>query len=311
MEFEAETLQSPTGAQLSWRGLAAAQDARATVQILHGLSEHSARYERFARYLAGRGFNVVSHDHRGHGGTRAEDAPVGVFAAKQGWKQVVEDALAVEDAARRRFPDTPHILFGHSMGGVIAMNHAMARKGDVAGLAVWNSNLALGGRANLMRLVLGVEGLFKPAAAPSAWMDALSFKSWGKAVKGARTDFDWLSRLPEEVDAYVADPLCGGPASISLWRDLIELAERGADENRLLAMRKDLPVHLAAGGQDPATDKGAAMKTLAARLYNGRFTDATMRFDPQGRHETLNDEGFEAAMGDFADWAGRAAAKTG
>jgi alpha-beta hydrolase superfamily lysophospholipase len=103
--------------------------------------------------------------------------------------------------------------------------------------------------------------------------------------------------------------LCGGPASISLWRDLIELAERGADENRLLAMRRDLPVHLAAGGQDPATDKGAAMKTLAARLYNGRFTDVTMRFDPQGRHETLNDEGFEQAMDDFADWAEGAAAR--
>ena len=311
MEFEAETLQSPTGAALSWRALTAEGEARGTVQILHGLSEHSARYERFARYLGGRGFNVVSHDHRGHGATRAEDAPAGVFAEKQGWRRVVEDALAVEDVARERFAGAPHIVFGHSMGGVIAMNHAMERRGELAGLAVWNANLALGGRASLMRLVLGVESMFRPATAPSRWMDALSFKAWGAAIKGARTDFDWLSRIPEEVDAYVADPLCGGPASISLWRDFIELAERGADENRLLAMRKALPVHLAAGGQDPATDKGAAMKTLAARLYNGRFTDATMRFDPLGRHETLNDEGYEAAMSDFGDWAEKAAAKAG
>lgn len=311
MEFKAEPLTSPTGATLSWRALAADGEAKATVQIHHGLSEHSARYQRFARHLAARGFNVVAHDHRGHGATRAEDAPVGVFAAKQGWALVIDDAQAVEAAARQRFGVLPHIIFGHSMGGVVAMNHAMERKGEIAGLAVWNSNLALGGRAGLMRFVLGMEGLFKKPNAASTWMDALAFKAWGKQVKNARTDFDWLSRIPEEVDAYVNDPLCGGPASISLWRDLIELAERGADENRLRAMRRDLPVHMAAGGEDPATDKGEAMNTLKARLYNARFTNGTMRFDPKGRHETLNDEGFEQAMDDFADWAQRVAAQSG
>jgi alpha-beta hydrolase superfamily lysophospholipase len=184
MEFQAETLQSPTGAELSWRALAAKGEARGTVQIHHGLSEHSARYERFARHLAARGFNVVAHDHRGHGATRAEDAPVGVFAAKQGWKRVIEDALAVEEAARSRFADAPHIVFGHSMGGVIAMNHAMERKGDLAGLAVWNSNLALGGRANLMRLVLGVEDLFKTSTGSLNLAGRSDLQSLGQGDQG-------------------------------------------------------------------------------------------------------------------------------
>lgn len=197
------------------------------------------------------------------------------------------------------------------MGGVIAMNHAQSRKGEMAGLAVWNANLALGGRAGLMRFVIGLEGLFKSQTAGSTWMDALAFKAWGKQVKNARTTFDWLSHIPEEVDAYVDDPLCGGLASLSLWKDLIELAERGADEHRTRAMRLDLPIHMAAGGEDPATDKGEAMNTLKARLYNARFSDATMRFDPKGRHETLNDLGYEEAMVDFASWAERVAAQAG
>ncbi len=307
MEFQPEALSSPTGATLNWRALAADDDAKATVQIHHGLSEHCARYQRFARFLAARGFNVVAHDHRGHGSTTADDAPIGVFADKQGWAAVIDDVQAVETAARQRFGALPHIIFGHSMGGVIAMNHAMARQGEIAGLAVWNANLALGSRASLMRVVLGLEGLFKTRTSVSTWMDALAFKAWGKQVKNARTAFDWLSRLPEEVDAYVDDPLCGGPASISLWHDLIELSERGADEHRTRAMRLDLPIHMAAGGDDPATDKGEAMNTLKARLYNARFSDATMRFDPKGRHETLNDEGYQDAMADFASWAERVA----
>ena len=305
MSFTGETLNSPTGAHLRLRVSAPDGPVRGVVQIHHGLSEHSARYARFADYLASRGFAAAAHDHRGHGETTAPTAKPGHFADSAGWDAVVEDALAVETALHTRFPEAPLIVFGHSMGGVIAMTHAMARGGDLDGLAIWNANLALGGRAGLMRAVLGAENLFKKADAPSTWMDALSFKAWGGRIKNARTRFDWLSRLPEEVDRYVNDPLCGGPASIQLWRDLIEGAERGADEHRVRAMRTDLPIHLAAGGEDPATDKGQAMKTLAARLYNARFTDVTMRFDPKARHETLNDDGYEQAMTDFADWAER------
>ncbi|HCY56155.1 MAG TPA: alpha/beta hydrolase, partial [Oceanicaulis sp.] len=66
-----------------------------------------------------------------------------------------------------------------------------------------------------------------------------------------------------------------------------------------------LPIHLAGGGADPATNNGKAVKILAGRLYNNRFTRVTMRHDPKGRHETLNDIGYEQAMSDFAGWAER------
>lgn len=311
MAFDAQSLPSPSGATLNLYVQPAAVPPRAIVQIHHGLAEHAARYARFAAHLSARGFHVAAHDHRGHGGTTADDAPRSVFAAKNGWRKVIDDACAVEDHLKAQFPGLPHIVFGHSMGGVIAMNHAMARKGALAGLAIWNANLALGGRTNLMRTVLNLEGLFKKRNAPSTWMEALTFKGWGKQIKGARTPFDWLSHLPEEVDAYINDPDCGWAASRSLWYDLIELTGRGESETDLRAMRTDLAIHLAGGGEDPATDKGEALKVLAKRLYHARFTDVTMRFDSKGRHETLNDEGYEQAMVDFGDWADRVAAQQG
>jgi len=308
MSFEPSILPSPSGAQLSLRVSETGEKPRAVVQIHHGLAEHAGRYHRFAQFLNAQGFHACAHDHRGHGLTTAPDAPRGVFASTDGWGRVVEDALAVEDHLRDRFPGLPLIVFGHSMGGVAAMTHAMARRGDIAGLAIWNANLAIGPRAGLMRAVLTLEGLFKKSTAPSLWMEALTFKAWGKQIRKARTSYDWLSRLPEEVDAYIADPDCGWPASISMWRDLVDGSLRGEDETRLRAMRKDLPIHLAAGGQDPAVEKGRAVKTLASRLYSARFTDVTMRFDPKARHETLNDEGRDKAMADFSEWAARAAA---
>lgn len=311
MSFEPETLESPTGAQICLRIQEAQGPARGIIQIHHGLAEHSGRYRRFAAYLGARGYHVGAQDQRGHGATTAPDAPRGVFAGRDGWSRVVADARAVEDHLRARFGGLPLILFGHSMGGVTAMTHAMARKGAVDGLAIWNANLALGSRATQIRTVLSIEALFKKPHAPSTWMHALTFKAWGKKIPNARTEFDWLSRLPDEVDAYIADPLAGWAASISLWRSFVDGTMRGEDEAALRMMPCDLPIHLAAGGQDPVVDGGAAVHTLAARLRTARFTDVTMRFDPQGRHETLNDIGYEQAMADFADWAGRICGRAG
>ena len=308
MSFDHTLFESPTGAKLALRVLEPADAPRAIIQIHHGLSEHGKRYSSFAEALANAGFVVAAADHRGHGWTETDHGIAGLFAHKQGWKTVIDDTMAVEDHLRARFPDLPLIVFGHSMGGVIAMNQALTRQGQIDGLAVWNSNLALGGNATLMRLVLGLEGLLKSRSAPSTWLDALTFKTWGKKVKGGKGGADWLSRIPEEVMAYEADPRCGQAATISLWYDLIAMAERGADETLYRTMPRDLPVHLAAGGQDPATEKGAAVKTLATRFRLLEFTDISLRFDPEARHETLNDLGREDAIADFIEWANRVVA---
>ena len=303
--FDPEMIDSPSGARLALRVMQARGEARGIVMIHHGMAEHAGRYARFAEHLAARGFHVAAHDHRGHGLTTAPDAPRGVFAGRDGWDRVMEDAAFVRGHLSDRFGGLPVIVFGHSMGGVIAMNQAMDEHAELAGVAVWNANLALGGLIPLMRLLLTLEGLGKSKDAPSAWMDALTFSAWGRKVKDARTKFGWLSRLPAEVDRYVDDPACGFRPSISLWRDFTLGVERGEAADRLELMGRDLPVFLAAGGDDPATDGGKAVKTLSARLYNARFSRVTMREDPGGRHETLNDIGYPEAMDDFTVWAER------
>jgi alpha-beta hydrolase superfamily lysophospholipase len=305
MSFDHRLFDTPSGARLALRILDPQTELRGIVQIHHGLSEHGARYRGFAEALSKAGFAVAVADHRGHGWTQSEDSSAGLFAKRDGWKHVIEDAMAVEDHMRNQYRGVPYLVFGHSMGGVIAMNQALSRPGEIDGLAIWNSNLAMGSNAGLMRFVLGIERMFKGQYGLSTWIDALTFKTWGKKVKGGKGGADWLSRIPEEVMAYEADPKCGQPATISLWYDFLRLVERGSDETRYRAMSRDLPIHLVAGGEDPATDKGDAVKTLATRFRALEFTDITFRFDPEARHETLNDLGRETAIDDFIAWASR------
>ncbi|PWE18109.1 alpha/beta hydrolase [Marinicauda salina] len=309
--FEPELLESSTGARLAVRIREAADPARGIVMVHHGMAEHGGRYARFADFLSERGFHVSAHDHRGHGRTEADDAERGVFAARNGWDKVIEDAVFLQHHLQERFPDLPLIVFGHSMGGVTGFNHAMTTHAEIAGAAVWNANMAIGGLKGVMRLILAAESLTQKTTEPDSWLRAITFNSWGKQVEKGGMREAWLSRIPEEVQAYHDDPDTGWAASISMWRDLLTGVERAESHDRLAMMRKDLPIHLAAGGADPSTMNGKAMKTFASRLYNARFTNVTMRFDPQGRHETLNDIGREQAMADFADWAGRVCAQAG
>ena len=134
-EFTHEIVESPTGARLQLNS-SLAKSPKGVVQINHGLAEHAARYQAFAQTLNEAGYHVYAHDHRGHGGTTAPDAPAGMFAPDQGAAKVIADVAAVHALIAKRHPDLPVITFGHSMGGLVALNHAFAHPQRAAGLAI-------------------------------------------------------------------------------------------------------------------------------------------------------------------------------
>ncbi len=312
--FEDPTeLTSPTGAVLRLYGLAPETPPKAVVQINHGLAEHAARYGRFARHLADRGFAVFAHDHRGHGETRAPDAPRGVFAkapAGQAWRPVVDDVLAVHDHVAERFPGIPVITFGHSLAGTIAANFALTHPTRQAALAVWNANFQLGAAGRVAQGVLALERMMMGSDVPSRILPRLTFEAWGKAIPDARSGFDWLSHDADQVRAYVDDPLCGWDASVAMWQDVFAMAYRAADRRLLAQVAKSLPIHLVGGGQDPATAHGKAVDWYSKRLSGLGFTAVTTRIYENLRHETLNETATDAqaAMTKFTDWADKAIA---
>lgn len=133
------------------------------------------------------------------------------------------------------------------MGGLIALNFLLAHSARVHAAAVWNANFSarLPGRAALA--VLAWEKFRLGSDMPSRLLPKLTFQAWGKSIPGHRTLFDWLSRDEAEVDKYSADPLCGFPPSISMWRDVFGFIFAGADDRNFSSIRRDLPVMLVGG----------------------------------------------------------------
>ena len=307
MFSEAETLKSPSGAALALRHEPARGEARGILLLSHGLAEHSARYAGVAARVAGEGFHVYAHDHRGHGHTTAPDAPRGQFAQKNGIQRVVEDMRAVRDLAVSRHPGLPVTLFGHSMGGLLALAFAQAHPADIDALAIWNSNLEPGPAGRLAQVVLAAERMLKGSDVPSGILPKLTFGAWGKSIAGRRTDFDWLSHDPAQVDAYVADPLCGFDVNVSMWIDIFAITFADASAEGIARLPKALPIHLVGGDEDPATDCGRATLAFSERLKKSRLEDVTTTVYRGMRHETLNESPAlrDPAIDAFAGWCRR------
>ncbi|MEC9343147.1 MAG: alpha/beta hydrolase [Pseudomonadota bacterium] len=295
-------LASPTGATLHTWEIAPQGTPASLVQINHGMAEHGARYERFARFLAGRGHAVIAHDHRGHGATTAPDAPLGMFGSGDGWASVIADTAAVNAHLRAMHPDTPLVVFGHSMGATVALDFALTHPAAVDGVALFNISASAPVLLRVFSVLLGIERMFKGSDTPSGLATAMTFSAWNRRFRPNRTEFDWLSRDEAEVDKYVADPLCGFPVSVGLWRALVAAILSTGDDRRLAALPRNLPFCLVGGGEDPVSDRGREIVALSRRLERAGFSDVTAKVYEATRHETLNEINRDIAMASFADW---------
>ncbi len=279
---------------------------KAALHICHGLAEHSARYERFAMALNAAGYNVYAHDHRGHGANIGAYAPRGIFAQKDGYRVAIDDVLALNRHIHASHSGLPVVLFGHSMGGLIALNYTLVHSETIDAAAIWNANFNGGVENSAAMAILKIERMLKGSDVPSSILPKLTFRAWGNAIPNHRTAFDWLSRDASEVEAYINDPLCGFDASVALWIDVFRMMKAGATDRNFANIRRDLPFNLVGGGEDPATDKAKATRKLAHRMQAMGFSKVTCTVYPNTRHESLNDLNREEVTQNFLNWLAQA-----
>ncbi len=275
-------------------------DPQAVILILHGLAEHSARYERFAKAANERGMAVVGYDHRGHGPTASVGRPAH-YANHNGWNSVVSDVGHVVRAVRQAFPNTPVALLGHSMGSYIAQSFAMRLPETIDLLILSGSTSPNRTEVRAARFIAWLISSASRAGSPARLLNTLSFGKFNDAFKPNRTEFDWLSRDPAEVDKYIADPLCGQLASNRLWFDLLGGLLEISKEGAVSQLPRGLPVLIFGGEKDPVGGK-AGMTRLHAAYLDAGLSDVTLQLYADGRHEILNETNRDAATADLLNW---------
>ena len=275
---------------------------KAVVQVLHGMAEHGSRYARLAQALASAGYSTYAHDHRGHGRSIPEGSPPGHMADNDSWNRIVEDAHGINREIAKRHPGLPIIILGHSMGSFVLQQLLFEHPNDMVAAALSGSNGRPPAIAMVGKLVARIERARVGKRASSPVLQRLTFGEYNKPFAPGRTEFDWLSRDPEEVDKYVADPLCGFAVSTQTWLDLLNALDRIANPSNIAKVPKGMPLYLFAGDQDPVGDFGKGMKRLYDAYKRAAIFDVRLKLYPDARHETLNEVNREEVINDFISW---------
>jgi acylglycerol lipase len=191
MDHYALTLRSKDGLQLYVQGWEPMGNVRAVICLLHGLGEHCGRFAHLARFLLPSGYAVISFDLRGHGkseGTRGHFPSIDV---------VMQDIDALILTARKRYPDVTVFLYGHSLGGILALYYVLRSKPDLAGVVVTSPGLRTALENQKVKIALArLLVIFAPSMTLPTGLDPRS-----------------LSRDAKVVRDYVQDPLVHDRAS--------------------------------------------------------------------------------------------------
>ncbi len=256
-------------------------DPVGVVQIAHGLAEHAARYDRLALALNAAGFAVHAHDHRGHGRSVASPDRWGDFGSP-GFAGLIDDVAAYGATLAR--DGLPLFLLAHSMGSFAAQSVLLEHSGQYAGV-VLSGSTALDVLADNLAQSQGPVGL-----------EAFN------AGFEHRTGYEWLSRDAAEVDAYVADPLCGFDVPPDAIPQMFSQAGRLADPDALSGIRPDLPILIVSGQADPLSGDGQLVQLLGQRYREAGVSDVITRVHPGARHEVFNETNREEITSEVVDW---------
>lgn len=247
-------------------------EPRAIVAVLHGLGEHSGRYAHVAAALVDAGYAVHALDHRGHGKSDGKRAYL------KSYDEFMRDLVQFRALIEAEHPGKPLVVLGHSMGGNLAVGHALDHQSGLAGLALSGPALKVGGDFSAIQLkIFGLMGKLLPGVRPQA----LSAEA--------------ISRDPAVVAAYRNDPLVfTGKITAGLGAALI--AAMGTFPDRYIEFR--LPLLLMHGTADKLTniegtrqlESAAVNATVTAHYYDGLF------------HEIFNEPEQQQVLGDLVTW---------
>jgi acylglycerol lipase len=249
-----------------------AEDPKAVVMLFHGLGEHSGRYAHVAAALNAAGYAVHAVDHRGHG--KSEGKPVFV----KSYGEFMSDLVLFRDLVETAHPGLPLFVLGHSMGGNLAVGHALAHQDGLAGLALSGPALKVGDDIKPIQVkIIGVLGKLVPGFRPQA-LDASS-----------------ISRDPAVVEAYRNDPLVyTGKMTAGIGWALIERMTEFPSQYGQLR----LPVLVQHGTADSMAnvegsrelERLATNATVTSHFYEGLY------------HEIYNEPEQQAVLADLVAW---------
>lgn len=289
-------------------------EAKAVLQILHGMVEYAGRYDAFAAFMAENGYIVVANDHLGHGASVVSDEDHGYFG-KDGNKHVVRDIHILRQLTQEKYPDLPYTMLGHSMGsfllrqyiveserslGISSSDDALSK--GLAGVIVmgtgWQSGpvIALGKRIASMGMKL------KGERANNNILDVFTFGKVNKRISNLRTKNDWLSKDEAIVDKYNSDPWDSFRFTNNAYYYMLEGVGVAHDTEKMAKIPEGLPLLITSGAEDPIGNYGEGVRKTYVVYTENSKSDTDIKLYIGDRHEILNETDRDQVFADMLEF---------
>lgn len=276
-------------------------EIRGVVQLSHGMVDHVGRYTALAEYLTGEGFVFAGNDHLGHGKTVATPDDFGFFASKDGYKYVIDDLYAMNGELRKRFPDKPVILLGHSMGSFLARLYAVKYPKSIDGIIIHGT----GGKnpaVPLGKAVVAILRAIRGERHRSAFVKKLSFMGYNSKFDKSEGDEAWLTRAGELVADRKDDPRTNYTFTLAGYNDLFTMLGECNSRDWYTQYPKSLPTILMAGGADPVGNYGEGIREIYDGLSKENVAILDIEIYEGARHELFNETNRAEVFRDICDW---------
>jgi len=278
-------------------------DIKGTVQILHGMAEHSKRYDEFALFLADRGYAVYAHDHRGHGiSAEMSNSPIGYLGKGGAFIDMVNDSIFIGE----NIETAPLYIFSHSMGTIVARHYlancSKSLSDKIRGVVFSGINAIPTFKEKAALLVSQIQTLFTGGAKPDYLLWKMQFGGYNSYFEKDKTFYQWLSREQEKVDEYDKDPFCGGAFTSSFFSSLIKASFKAVDKKMLSSIPKEKSYLFISGSSDAVGGFENGFRNnveLFKKMVGDRVKSIVY---PEGRHEMLNEINRKEVYSDIAEW---------
>ncbi|HSO26739.1 MAG TPA: lysophospholipase [Anaerolineales bacterium] len=254
-----------------------AEEAQVVVCLVHGLGEHSGRYQHVAEFLNNHCAAMLAFDLRGHGRSSGKRGHVDAF------ESFMEDIHWLISEAQIEFPDLPCFIYGHSLGGLLTLNYVLRRSPNLRGVIVTSPGLRTALEEQNAKLWLARMGerLLPEFSLPTGLDPAL------------------LSHDQQVIENYLNDPLVHDRASFRMACATLDAIPYAYAE----AHNFHLPLLLMHGGKDGIAFPRGSEEFAAAVLSGPEANkDCTLKIWENLYHETHNEPQKDEVLAYLWDW---------
>ncbi len=267
------TFTSKEGIQLFYQGWVPPSEPKAILALVHGLAEHSGRYNTIANDMASHGIAVYAMDLRGHGRSAGRRCYVKHFS------DYVDDLDLFLDIIQTRHPASKTFLLSHSLGGTIAIAYAASHQEKLAGMILSAPTLKLHDGVTRREIFLA---------------RVLSFIAPFMGI--SRLEAGSISQDPAVVKAYMRDPLVyTGKIGARMGVEMMTAIDKTIP--RMLPAIK-LPVLIMQGTEDRLSHPESG-KLMFDSISS---SDKTLKHYAGLFHEIFNEPRHAAVFTDMRDW---------